>query len=351
MIRAIIPLPTTQRESLSIPPALENRTDFHLPEVEWIDSPGSLLHPTPLGGSSDVLGLNLSRGCAHRCVFCSVRASAHYVGDKRIQLYRGLAERLDLELARMRKRPQAVFISPAMDPFPDLPEVQAETLRAVEVLAGYGIDAWLMTRGEIHETIRHELLRRRQHVKLTIGLTTSDAHIARITEPLTAAPQIRLRQIGQLRQQGLAVQAAVDPLLPGLTDTRENLEPLLEALAAEGVDQIMAGYLFLRESIAENLRQALEPHGWMEQILQAFRGGPILTAPGLAAARYLPRHRRQRGYATLMALAANHGISVTISRLTNPDFNAAPQHSAEERPRLRDLFLRGGKGEPPAVAP
>lgn len=348
MIRAIIPLPTIQQERLTIPLAtLKKPHDPELPAVEWIDRSGSLLHPTPLGGSDDILGLNLSRGCAHRCAFCSVRASAHYPGDDRIQLYRGLAERLHLELARMRKRPRAVFISPAMDPFPAVPEVQAETLRVVGVLAGYGIEAWLMTRGEIQPGIVRELLLHREHVKLTIALTTSDPRIAQVTEPLTARPDLRLRQIGQLRQQGLRVQVAVDPLLPGLTDTRDNLEPLLEALVLEGVTHITAGYLFLRESIAENLRQALEPHGWADLVLSAFRTGPILTAPGLAGARYLPRIRRQRGYATLMALAANHGISVTISRLTNPDFNTPRQEPTEERPRLLDLFLRGRKEEPP----
>jgi hypothetical protein len=86
-------------------------------------------------------------------------------------------------------------------------------------------------------------------------------------------------------------------------------------------------------------------------VLQPYRAGSILTAPGLAAARYLPRGYRQRGYATLMALAANHGISVTISRLTNPDFNAPKQHAATDQPSLRELFLRQGKEDTTTRSP
>lgn len=311
-----------------------------LPQIQWIDRPGTLLHSTPLGGGDDVLGLNLSRGCVHRCTFCSVRASPRYLGDRVVKLYHGVPERLDLELTRMQHRPRAVYLSPGMDPFPALDEVQEEALRVVEVLAHHGVEAWLMTRGLIRPTILQRLVRFRDQVKITVALTTCDARLQDVLEPLTAAPTERLRQVAELQRLGFAVQAALDPLLPGLTDTADNLNPVLESLALAGVRQLTAGYLFLREGIAENLRRALEPHGWSELVLNAFKGGPLLTAPGLAAARYLPRGRRQRGYATLMALAANHGLSVTISSLTNPDFSPARPATETKKPSLLALYLK-----------
>jgi hypothetical protein len=47
-----------------------------------------------------------------------------------------------------------------------------------------------------------------------------------------------------------------------------------------------------------------------------------LTAGPIAPARYLPKARRQRGYAALVALAAGHGIGVSVSGTTNPDFRS-----------------------------
>ena len=74
-------------------------------------------------------------------------------------------------------------------------------------------------------------------------------------------------------------------------------------------------------------------------------GGPFYNVPGVGAARLLPRARRQRGYANLMALAADHGITVSVSKFTNPDFG--PQCS-NERPaptkRLLSAFLGQGDG-------
>ena len=290
MLRAVFPLPVFERErTVRLPLSTQDDSRKGLPLVQWVERHGSLLHSTPLAGSDDVLGLNLGKGCLSRCAFCSVRGSSRYPGDEAVQAYHNVAARLAPELSRLSSRPRAVFLSPAMDPFPALPEVQEETLRVVEVLASQGIESWLMTRGEIQPAILQGLGRFRDQVKVTVPLTTLDATLARILEPATALPAVRLRQLGELQRLGIPVQASLDPLLPTLTDTRENLEPLLQSLAEAGIRQVTAGYLFLREGIEENLRQALGPHGWTEQVLQAFRGGPILSSPGLAPARYLPR--------------------------------------------------------------
>jgi DNA repair photolyase len=347
MVQTIIPLPLIERErNVRLPLPTQGNGDHELPPVKWVERVGPLLHPTPLAGSEDVLGLYLGRGCLSRCAFCSVRGSSRYPVDESVQAYRDLAGRLALELARLPNLPRAVFLSPAMDPFPAVAALQEETLRVVEMLAGHGIESWLMTRGEILPGVLQGLARSRDRVKVTVPLTTLDTTIAQITEPATALPSARLHQVGELNRLGIPVQVALDPLLPTLTDTRENLGPLLAGLAETGVRQVTASYLFLREGIEEELRKALGPHGWAEQVVQAFRGGPILTAAGLAPARYLPRPRRQRGYALLMTLAASQGIAVTISRLTNPDFAAPKPTAAGPRPRLVDLFRTLRKNTP-----
>ena len=90
-----------------------------------------------------------------------------------------------------------------------------------------------------------------------------------------------------------------------------------------------AGYLFLTPAIREQLLPVLEEHGWEETVLDAFAG------PG--SARYLPSGHRQRGYASLMALAAPFDIQVRISTVTNPDFGP-PRQTTAARPMQRTLF-------------
>jgi DNA repair photolyase len=291
-----------------------------------------------MAGDGEVLSLNLVQGCVHRCPFCSARGYRGYVGDEVVYAYAGTAERLAAELSARRSRPRAVFVCPSTDPFPPIAAIQEEAARVVDVLASHGVQAWLMTRGYIQPAVLEVLAANHAWVKVTLALTTLDRRLQRVLEPLTAPPRLRLRQIVQLRELGIGVQPALLPLLPGLTDTRDNLRAVLAALADRGVRQVTAGYLFLRPGIADNLARALHEHGWDELLLSAFEDGPVLKGNGLAAARYLPKARRQRGYAALTALASEYGITVTICATTNPDFASPQRAEAVEPPRLAARF-------------
>jgi DNA repair photolyase len=158
-----------------------------------------------------------------------------------------------------------------------------------------------------------------------------------------------VRLIAELRRRGVRVPVGVEPLLPGLTDTRENLAPLLEALAGAGVRHVTASYAFLRPGIADNLARALDASGLDGTLPAAYERGPMLEGKGLSPARYLPKGRRQRGYAALMALAADYGITVSVSGTTNPDFAPARTAPATGRPSLLTQFLQASTGLGAAV--
>lgn len=313
-----------------------------LPRVEPRRRTGTILHRSPLAESGDVLSVNLLSGCGHRCAFCSARAYSTYPGDDVVHLYENTAEKLAEELTQRRHKPRAVYLCPSTDPFPPLAEVQHETGRVVEVLARHGVESWLMTRGFIRPAALKVLAAHREFVRVTLGITTLERGLQRVLEPLAAPPRLRLRQIVQLRKLGIPVRVAVEPLVPGLTDTRANLEELLTGLAAVGVRNVTAGFMFLRQGIRDNITAALAAHGWDKQVLDAFAGGPILEGEGIAAARYLSKSRRQHTYATMMALAAGHGITVRVCDITNPDFRPPRRVDVPLTPRqpLLPMFDR-----------
>ncbi len=300
----------------------DERPYGRLPRLEVRDRRGAVLHPGPLADYPDVLALNLGTGCAYRCGFCSARAYAGYQGDAVVALAANTAALLDRELRQRAIKPRAVYVCPAGDPFAPWAAYQRETLRVVGVLARHGVEAWLMTRGVLRPASLEGLAQYRHAVRVTISLTTLDRTVQRTLEPLTAPPALRLRQLRRLRSLGVPVSVSLAPLLPGVTDRRENVVPLLAALADLGVRHVTAGYTFLRPRIVENLRQALEPTGLDEGILGEYDDGPVLQGGAIAAAQYLPRGRRQHGYAALMALASRHGITVGVDGLTNPDFRS-----------------------------
>jgi DNA repair photolyase len=291
-----------------------------LPSIVTVRDHRRLLTQGPFAQQKDVLALEFVEGCVQTCTFCPVRALG--VGAT-VRLVDDAAAALESELDELDRQPRAVFVSPTTDPFPPLNAIQSATVRIVEVLARRGIDVWIMTRGYIRPAAMEVLHKHARHIKVTVPMTTQDRALQRLLEPLTAPPRLRLKNLTTLREAGISCQAALEPLVPGVTDTRENLRPLLEALAATGVKHVTVGYLVLHERIEETFLASLKPHGLDAIVADEYARGPVYSRVRGMPGRYLPRARRQHGYAALMALAADYGVRVSISAATNPDF-AAP---------------------------
>ncbi|MCS6975612.1 MAG: hypothetical protein NZM31_01210 [Gemmatales bacterium] len=318
---------------------------YRLPKLVLAERRGSLLRPNPLSDfvDDDVLSLNHVSGCAMQCAFCYARAYPRYAGDAVLTLYAGAAEQVRRELTQRPTLPRAVYLCPSTDPFPPLMEVQRETAGIVEVLAQFRVESWLMTRGFIRPSIVDHLQPHADLIQVTFPFMTADEKLRRILEPLAAPTRMRLRQARELLRRGFQVQASLEPLVPGLTDSREQMVLLLDALKASGINSVSAAYLFVRPGIQQNVEKQWGPLGLAEPILDRYVDGPILPMGRIAAARHLPRGDRQRGYALLMALAAERDMTVHVSALTNPDFSAPPSPSIRHDRPLRQMELGQGK--------
>jgi DNA repair photolyase len=312
-----------------------------LPRLEIVERRGTILRPSPMADllDQDILSLNHVSGCPQGCTFCYARAYPGYEGDTVVYLYANAAELVRRELSERRQLPRAVYLCSSTDPFPPFNEIQAETCRILDVLAEFNVQAWFMTRGYIRPTALEALQRHLKLVQVTFALTAFDEKVRRVLEPLAAPTKLRLRQLKELRSLGITTQVTIEPLIPHLTDTRENLAPLLDAIAAAGVDRIGTSYLYVRPGIQQNLENDLGALGWAEPVLESYAQGPILPMGRIAAARHLPRADRQRGYARLMALAAERGIKVSVCGLTNPDFKAPRERIVHPQRPLKQLEL------------
>jgi DNA repair photolyase len=300
-----------------------------LPVIEEWRPSGPVLQRTPFGNSPDIMALHYASGCGHQCPFCPVGGQPSATA---VRLMSNAAERLHEELSRSILLPRAVHMCPHSDPFPPLLAVQEETARVVEVLAQHSVQSWLMTRGYIRPFVLDILARHRTRVKIVMGLTTLDRQLQRVLEPLSAPPRLRLRQLRQLNTLGIPVQVALEPLVPELTDTREQFLAVLEALAEARVKRVIAGYLYLAPGAQERLQQVLHPLGYDAVVLDTYADGFERHQGEYGRVRFLSRSRRQQGYARLMALAARFGITVSISAASNPDF---------ARPEPKRVFAQG----------
>ena len=309
-----------------------------IPLLSRLPHPEFVLRRGPYFDRPEISSVDLIRGCAHRCAFCPQRATPEHPGDDSIYLYEGLAQRLAIELAARSEKPKAVIVSPSTDPFQPIPEIVAETLAIIRLLARHGVESWLTTRGVIPPGVLDELARLREYVRLTVALASADPTIQNSIEPGAASIDDRLHLITQLRFNEIPSEAGIDPLLPNVTDSKDQLQTLLELLAERGVTRISTSYLVLRPGVREQLARQCSGQSWLELLLSAYDDGPMLR-DGNQASQFLHKSKRQRGYALLMSLAANFGIAVRLNRLDNPDFQPG-RPLARSSPRAASLQQR-----------
>ncbi len=101
-----------------------------------------------------------------------------------------------------------------------------------------------VSKGRIPERHRNLLATHAPPVQGRIGLITLDPRIAAAFEPGAATPEVRLAQAADLIGVHVSVEARLDPILPGVTEGADCLEPLCAALARIGVRKIAASVLF-----------------------------------------------------------------------------------------------------------
>ncbi len=261
--------------------------------------------------------INITEGCSHGCTYCYTQSYTNYPGAGRVVLFENTAELVRDELRRKRRRPRRVYFSPSSDAFQPLPEVREITFQTMSVLLDAGTEVAFLTKGFVGERFLDLFAAKPSLVHAQIGVTTLDPGLWEAFEPHSAPPRERLTSISGLKNASVAVSARLDPLIPDVTDTGENLEPLLAELAERGISSVAASYLFLRPAFLRRLSDQMRVYGkgqvsiddWSRRTLADGQGG------GLAMS---VQERTQR-FSRLKELAKRYGIEVHVCTCKNPD--------------------------------
>jgi DNA repair photolyase len=84
-----------------------------------------------------------------------------------------------------------------------------------------------------------------------LSIPTLDPKAWRASEPHTPHPRARLEAVAELNRAGISTGVLVAPLMPGINDAPEQVEPLLEAAAAAGATGIGGIALHLRGDVRQ----------------------------------------------------------------------------------------------------
>ena len=210
-------------------------------------------------------GMNLYRGCQHGCIYCDSRSLCYQmhhdfediaVKENALQL---------LEASLKSKRSTCMIGTGSMsDPYIPLEKKLKLTRGALECIEKYGFCVSLLTKSDL--VLRDLDLLQSIHNKgkavVQMTLTTADENLCRIIEPGVCTTGRRAEVLYAMRDARIPTIVWLDPILPFINDTEENIMGILNICAEARVKGIICfGMgLPLRDGNREYFYKQLDKH-------------------------------------------------------------------------------------------
>lgn len=238
--------------------------------------------------------INPYRGCTHACEFCFARPTHKYLDfgpgrdfEREIVVKINAPERLRAELARPSWEGEHVALGTNTDPYQWV-EGRYKLMRGIwEAMRDAENACSILTKSPLllRDLDLMRQINERTDFSAALSVPTLDEKAWRATEPHTPHPRARLEAVAELKRAGIRTGILVAPLMPGVNDAPEQVEPILELAAEAGADYVSGIALHLRGEVRDLWFEWLREHrpdliGRYEQL---YRRGAY--APGEERAR------------------------------------------------------------------
>jgi DNA repair photolyase len=204
--------------------------------------------------------INPYRGCTHSCKYCFARPTHRYLDfdagrdfEREIVVKVNAPERLRAELARPSWKGEHIALGTNTDPYqwvegryklmPDIWEAMRDAANPCSVLTKSPLvlrDLKLLT--EIADVTEFGA---------ALSVPTLDEKAWRATEPHTPHPRARLEAVAELTRAGIQTGVLVAPLMPGINDAPEQVEPIIELAEQAGAAYVTPIALHLRGEVRD----------------------------------------------------------------------------------------------------
>jgi len=282
---------------------------------------GKVLNLAHFGCLDGIPTLNITNGCIFQCTYCYARGYSQAPKKGEIHLYVNLPSLLKDELSRKKIIPPWVILNTSSDCFQPHPDVLRITYEVIRILLDHGIGISFLTKGVIPKRFFDLFAEFPGRILAQVGLVSLSERYWKGYEPHTPSPELRIENIRNLKKVGIAPEIRIDPIIPFVTDTENEVESLFIRLEGLGVKKVTLSYLHLRPAIQQQLMRELSP--LHQRIIDScFRTQEWKTVGSSSKTKLLPRPIRERGYERIREIAERFGITALICQCKNPDLKA-----------------------------
>jgi DNA repair photolyase len=211
--------------------------------------------------------INAYRGCSHACTYCFARPTHEYLGlnlgvdfERKLVVKVNAVERVRAELRSPRWRGEHIAMGTNTDPYQRAEGRYHLTRGIVEALGEARNPFSILTKSTLIlrdlDLLVAAASRTDVHCNLSIG--TLDEEVWKATEPGTPHPRRRIEAVRRLNDAGIPTGVLMAPIIPGWSDSPEQLEEVATACVEAGATFVTPIALHLRRGVKEHFLAFLE---------------------------------------------------------------------------------------------
>jgi len=213
--------------------------------------------------------INPFRGCTHSCAYCFARPTHRYLDfdagrdfEREIVVKVNAPERLRAELARRSWKHEHVALGTNTDPYQWV-EGRYKLMRGIwEAMRDAANPCSVLTKSPLllRDLDLMRELNERTEFSAALSVPTLDEKAWRSSEPHTPNPRARVEAVKELTRNGIRTGILIAPLMPGINDAPEQVEPILEHAAEAGAAYVTGVALHLRGEVRDVFFEWLREH-------------------------------------------------------------------------------------------
>jgi DNA repair photolyase len=251
-------------------------------------------------------GMNLYRGCQHRCIYCDSRSLCYGIEDfdGEILIKKDAIDLLRDELSRKRKK-GIIGTGSMHDAYMPLEAKVRLTQRALEAIADYGFGVHVVTKSDlVLRDVPILKIARFHTAAVSLTITTTDDELSKKLEPGAPPSSARFRALQRLCDAGLETRIALMPTLPFIEDTQENIVAIVEEAHRCGVKAIVPWF-------GMSMRDRQRSH-FYKKLDELFPGLKTRYIEAYGEAYNCPSPNADALYKRFHELCGKYGISTSV---------------------------------------
>lgn len=198
--------------------------------------------------------MNLYRGCNHGCIYCDSRSRCYHIDNfDKVSIKENVIEIFNKEISSKGKK-GVISLGSMSDTYNHLEKQLELTKKTLEIIKKKGFGVSISTKSDliIRDIELIKEINENYPSIIQITITTTNDELSKKIEPNAPVSSLRFEALRKLNKEGIFAGVLMTPVLPYITDTKENIREMVKKVHEAGGKFI---FTYMSVTLRDNQRE------------------------------------------------------------------------------------------------